>query len=464
MPWGKDQITRQALRTASEDYAAFEAVGLGAREGVRVLDVGCFDGFNTVLKFAPYASVARVVGIDPSEKDIAEAAARTGDPRFAFRCAGFEDFEPEPGEQFDLVYFSHVLQHLPDAQAALDKAFCLLAPGGFTVVKTVDDGAKLSYPDPDDVMRRLLGLYDAHVRPNTPWTARTDRCNGRKCYTLMRRAGFGNVQVRTFSADTAGKTLEERRALFERCVYFRRNVPPCVDSAVADEIRRLVEAWGALFEQDDYYFSSESFVAVGQKLGPGAKPQAYAGPVFGGAGAPPEAGAAAGAAAVAGAGAGLLVRAMEERDLGEVMSIEIASFHDPWTPLAFALDLRHNPRARYAVAVDASGAVAGYLGWWDTPEGAAIVRVATAAHARRTGVGAALVSWAEAGARDAGQQGLVLEVRAANAGARAFYRRMGFEEAGVRAGYYDDPADDAVTMCKPLSQGGPQGAEGVFCT
>ena len=179
MAWGKGQIVKQALRTAPEDYAAFEAVNLAGRDGVRVLDVGCFDGFNTYLKFAPYAGVARVVGVDPLPEAVAEAAARTaGDARFSFACSTFEDYEPEAGERFDLVYFSHVLQHLPDPQAALSKACRLLVPGGFVVVKTTDDAAKLSYPDPEQVMRRLFDLYERHVLPNTPHTACTDRCYG----------------------------------------------------------------------------------------------------------------------------------------------------------------------------------------------------------------------------------------------------------------------------------------------
>ncbi|MBX9035007.1 ribosomal protein S18-alanine N-acetyltransferase [Gordonibacter massiliensis (ex Traore et al. 2017)] len=458
MSWGKGQITKQAYRTAPEDYAAFEAVNLAGRDGVRVLDVGCFDGFNTRLKFAPYAGVTRVVGIDPMADAVAEAAALTaGDPRFSFACTTFEEYEPGDEERFDLVYFSHVLQHLPDPQAALDKACRLLEPGGFVVVKTVDDAAKLSYPDPDAVMRRLFALYERHVLPNTPHTSRTDRYNGEKCYTLMKRAGLDNVRVRTFSADTAGKELDERRALFERCVYFRRNVPPCVDEAAANEIRALADAWGALFERDDYYFSSQSFVVIGQKPQEGEPPWTYAGPVFGdGAAAEAPRFAKAGGAEISrgertagGAVSTLAIRPLAERDLGRVMGIEVASFRDPWTPLAFALELRHNPCAHYAAAV-VDGDVAGYLGWWGTPEGAAIVRVAVDPALRKAGVGRALVEQAARRAREEGHAALKLEVRAGNAVACAFYARLGFLVVAVRAGYYDDPPEDALVMALPL--------------
>ena len=53
MAWGKGQIAKQALLTAPEDYAAFEAVSLAGRDGEPVHDVGSFDGFNTYLKFSP---------------------------------------------------------------------------------------------------------------------------------------------------------------------------------------------------------------------------------------------------------------------------------------------------------------------------------------------------------------------------------------------------------------------------
>lgn len=462
MSWGKDQIDAQAFRASAEDYAAFEAVNLAARANVRVLDVGCFDGVNTVLKFAPYTGVSQVVGIDPEPQAVIEARALTDDARFSFCCMTLEDFASEASELFDIVYFSQVLQHVPDAQAALCRAFQLLAPGGFVVVKTVDDSAKLSYPDSDNVMHRLFALYEQHVLPNTPWTALTDRRNGQKCYTLMKRAGFDNVRIRMFLVDTAEKSLDERRALFERCVYFRRNVPACVDEATAADIHALVAAWGALFEQDDYYFASQSFVAIGQKPATGAAPWMYVGPVFGNvptksrgtvqprSGETPLGFSGHDSLCERGAtGLPLSMRPLVEGDLGAVMGIEIASFPDPWTPLAFALDLRHNPCAHYEVAV-LQGAVIGYLGWWCTSQGAVIVRIAVDATRRKTGAGRALVERCARHACELGCATLLLEVRAANEGARVFYRRLGFEEASVLAGFYADPPDDAVVMVRAL--------------
>lgn len=448
MTWGKAQIDKQAFASAAEDYAAFEAIGLACWEDARILDVGCFDGFNTVLKFAPYPKVARVVGIDPEATAIDEARSRTDDARFEFLNVGFEEYDPGE-ERFDVVYFSHVLQHLADPQAALDKAARLLAPGGFVIVKTTDDGAKLSYPDPEGVMERLFSLYDRYVRPNTEHTRVTDRRNGRKCLAYLRRAGFVDVRVRTFTVDTAGKGLSERRALFERCVYFRRNVPSCVDDKTAQEIRSLVKAWGSLFERDDYYFCNVTFMAIARKPLSGGEPFSYEGAVFGDApvssvfsfsdGRDPGA-----------RGGRLSIRPMREGDIGAVMAIQMASFGDPWTPFAFALELRHNPCARYAVAVDSAGDTIGYAGWWEMKECASLVQIATAPAARRQGVAHALLAHVLSLAAEAGCPYLQLEVRSRNEGARAFYRAEGFVQVDARPGYYRSPDDDAIVLARQL--------------
>lgn len=56
---------------------------------------------------------------------------------------------------------------------------------------------------------------------------------------------------------------------------------------------------------------------------------------------------------------------------------------------------------------------------------------------RRQGIGRRLSDWLLASARVAGIASVQLELRADNAEALAFYRRLGFTETGHVAGYYD---------------------------
>jgi ribosomal protein S18 acetylase RimI-like enzyme len=67
----------------------------------------------------------------------------------------------------------------------------------------------------------------------------------------------------------------------------------------------------------------------------------------------------------------------------------------------------------------------------------------------RQGIGAALVGWLEAAARTAGIGQVYLEARAANAAARAFYRRLGYGEIQMLPGYYRG-LEASVRMAKDL--------------
>lgn len=68
---------------------------------------------------------------------------------------------------------------------------------------------------------------------------------------------------------------------------------------------------------------------------------------------------------------------------------------------------------------------------------------------QRRGIGARLVRWLEAAALEAGIGVIRLEARRRNAAARAFYRRLGYEEIMLSTGYYG-PNEDAVRFAKDL--------------
>jgi ribosomal-protein-alanine N-acetyltransferase len=67
----------------------------------------------------------------------------------------------------------------------------------------------------------------------------------------------------------------------------------------------------------------------------------------------------------------------------------------------------------------------------------------------RQGIGSALVGWLEATALTAGIGQVYLEARAANAGARLFYRCLGYREIQSVPGYYQG-LEASVRMAKDL--------------
>ena len=79
-------------------------------------------------------------------------------------------------------------------------------------------------------------------------------------------------------------------------------------------------------------------------------------------------------------------------------------------------------------------------------EEANLYTISTAPALRRQGAARALLQYAFAQLAVQGAQIVFLEVRAQNAAARALYTALGFEEAGIRRGFYTKPNDDAVLM------------------
>jgi len=71
---------------------------------------------------------------------------------------------------------------------------------------------------------------------------------------------------------------------------------------------------------------------------------------------------------------------------------------------------------------------------------------------QQQGLGRRLVEWLIASARIAGLDQIRLELRADNAAALAFYRRLGFGETELVAGYYNSRLP-ARRMTLPLRSG-----------
>jgi ribosomal-protein-alanine N-acetyltransferase len=128
------------------------------------------------------------------------------------------------------------------------------------------------------------------------------------------------------------------------------------------------------------------------------------------------------------------------------------AFLSPWTPLAYALELRHNPNARYRVLLSPSNELIGYSGIWIKSSEAYIVKVAVAPAYRKSGWGSFLVEAACNLAQNNNASDMFLEVRRSNEAACSFYQTLGFSVATTLESYYTDPVEDAYLLHKPLKR------------
>jgi [ribosomal protein S18]-alanine N-acetyltransferase len=139
------------------------------------------------------------------------------------------------------------------------------------------------------------------------------------------------------------------------------------------------------------------------------------------------------------------IRPMMDVDLPEVAAIEHGSYAFPWSENIFRDCLRVGYTCR---ALDVAGQIIGY-GVMSLGAGEAhILNVCVRDEFRTVGFGRRLLEHLLERAAAAGVSEAFLEVRPSNLAAIRLYQRLGFEQIGVRRGYYQAPdgREDAIVL------------------
>jgi 2-polyprenyl-6-hydroxyphenyl methylase/3-demethylubiquinone-9 3-methyltransferase len=108
---------------------------LNCLSGLRILDIGCGAG----LLCEPLARLgAQVIGIDPSETNIAVAKlhAERGHLSIDYRCTTVEQIDLR--ERFDIVLAMEVVEHVTDVGAFLARCAVAMKPSGLMAVSTLN--------------------------------------------------------------------------------------------------------------------------------------------------------------------------------------------------------------------------------------------------------------------------------------------------------------------------------------
>ena len=151
-----------------------------------------------------------------------------------------------------------------------------------------------------------------------------------------------------------------------------------------------------------------------------------------------------------------MLRPMTMADLDTVLGLELALFGaEAWSRQMLAGELGQQPDSRYYLVAEDAGTIVGYAGLLAAGGQADVLTIAVDTARWSRGVGSELLRQllAEAARRGCGE--VFLEVRADNARAQRLYRWFGFDDIGVRRGYYQPSGTDAIVMRRELSDAAP---------
>ncbi len=180
------------------------------------------------------------------------------------------------------------------------------------------------------------------------------------------------------------------------------------------------------------------------------------------------------------------VRRLRREDIDQVVEIDREAFPTEWPPPNFKREL-DNRLASYIVACNAeeivdepeeppsqnspknlisrvrnlfirdkspvrersaksSDYITGFAGFWTMADEVHVTTIATREALRRQGIGELMLQSIIDMAKKRAARIVTLEVRVSNMAAQQLYTKYGFNQVGLRRGYYTDNREDAVIM------------------
>lgn len=140
------------------------------------------------------------------------------------------------------------------------------------------------------------------------------------------------------------------------------------------------------------------------------------------------------------------IRRMIKDDIDAVDLLEHTSFSEPWPRSAF-LEIVDKKDAHYYVAIDSEKEnVCGGCAMFFILDEGDITNVAVFPEYQNQGIATKLLEYAIEDGRKNGLKEFTLEVRVSNVPAIRAYEKVGFEEEGIRPGFYSHPKEDALIM------------------
>lgn len=142
----------------------------------------------------------------------------------------------------------------------------------------------------------------------------------------------------------------------------------------------------------------------------------------------------------------IVYRKMRAADVPFISRLEEETFSMPWSAASFLQMIEKEDTAYFVAEED--GRLLGGCGLLLIAGEGNITNVVVAPEVRRRGVATGLLTYLLAEGDRAGLTAYTLEVRVSNAAAIHLYEKLGFVSEGIRPGFYEKPAEDAMIMWK----------------
>lgn len=211
-----------------------------------ILDVGCNNGDFVMDRIGRSEKVRLMVGFEYDTESVELANKKygvKGKIEFYEQNVEAEDLEDNLTEildnlgveKFNVINISMVLLHIKNPYRLLKRLRRFLQKGGMVVIKDIDDGYNVAYPDEDEAFARVVAIC---ARNGTSGY----RHSGRQMYTLLKHGGYTDICLEQCGLSTIGMDYDEREALFN--TYF---------SFILEDLKIMMERYPGEKEFEENY-------------------------------------------------------------------------------------------------------------------------------------------------------------------------------------------------------------------
>ncbi len=272
-----ERLKIQAQNTREIDLKHLEHIYKNTdREGLVVLDVGSSYGFVADSRFGSDPRIKKVICIDQDEVTVAKGKELHQNEKIRFYCHSASHGSPEALrsilaengiDHVDIIFVSMVSHHWQRPERVFRELRKILRNKGFIYIRTCDDGAILSYPDPND-------MIDQVIRRSSRVIGSSDRYHARKITNQLSRSGYSNISMFSDARSTLGMDIDSRMRFFTekfgfRLDYFKKTFEKDRSDPVAfSDYQWMAEAIDYvedMFSDPNFWYCESEFVCIAQK-------------------------------------------------------------------------------------------------------------------------------------------------------------------------------------------------------
>ena len=231
-----------------------------------ILDLGCSDCNYIMSRISDLDKVSLFVGVDSNAQSLEHAKENFSRDKFYFEQIDLMDslsltnrlkdiLKSNHKESFDIINLSMILLHINKPYDLVKTVYPFLSEEGYIIVKEIDDGFNIAYPDDDNSFKRVFEICSRNEKSGY-------RKCGREVYDiLVKFFDSRDISLEKLCVSTVGMNKAQRRDLFD--IYFSfilADLKDMVEKYPFDKRYRSDYEWySANYNELERRFISEDF-------------------------------------------------------------------------------------------------------------------------------------------------------------------------------------------------------------